>query len=246
MPGINASYLLDILGNENRRRIIRLLADRPAYVTEISEKLNVAPKSVINHLNMLENAGIIKSSLAECRRKYYSISHSARLEISLSPYTYTITMVNTDMLQLIQNEADSENIENYEQKTDKTHIRIMKKICRDLETIREDQKELSRLQKELDIQTDILIHEFIKSASYISGDDLDTDILFRILKHHLSISMLCDCTGESTENIYKRLQNLEKIGVVDKYQNRTQTLWCIKKETEDEQKTNKTDQSGNV
>jgi len=35
-------YLLDILGNENRRNILTLLSYRPCYVTEISEELGVA------------------------------------------------------------------------------------------------------------------------------------------------------------------------------------------------------------
>ncbi|RLM32686.1 ArsR family transcriptional regulator, partial [Haloferax sp. Atlit-109R] len=47
---MDSAVLLDLLGNENRRRILRLLATKPCYVTEISEYLDVSPKAVIDHL----------------------------------------------------------------------------------------------------------------------------------------------------------------------------------------------------
>ena len=36
---MDSADLLDLLGNENRRRILALLARRPYYVTEMSEEL---------------------------------------------------------------------------------------------------------------------------------------------------------------------------------------------------------------
>jgi len=67
---MDEAALLDILGNENRRNILKLLSLRPFYVTEISERLHVAPKAVISHLSMLEQAGIIAFIVDERRRKY--------------------------------------------------------------------------------------------------------------------------------------------------------------------------------
>lgn len=54
---MDSAVLLDLLGNENRRRILRLLSHKPCYVTEISEYLGVSPKAVIDHLRKLEDAG---------------------------------------------------------------------------------------------------------------------------------------------------------------------------------------------
>ena len=83
-----SAVLLDLLGNENRRRILRLLADKPCYVTEISEYLGVSPKAVIDHLRKLEEAGLIESTTDDRRRKYFRISRSLRLEVSVSPYGF--------------------------------------------------------------------------------------------------------------------------------------------------------------
>ncbi len=85
---MDSSQLLDILGNENRRAILELLSHKPCYVTEISEHLGVSPKAVIDHLEMLEQAGLIESTTDDRRRKYFNISRSLRLEVNVSPYFF--------------------------------------------------------------------------------------------------------------------------------------------------------------
>jgi len=85
---MDSSELLDILGNENRRSILRLLSQKPCYVTEISEYIGVSPKAVIDHLEMLDDAGLVESRVDDRRRKYFSITRSLRLEVNVSPYGY--------------------------------------------------------------------------------------------------------------------------------------------------------------
>ncbi|GAB3423111.1 ArsR family transcriptional regulator [Haloparvum alkalitolerans] len=85
---MDSAVLLDLLGNENRRRILRLLSHKPCYVTEISEYLGVSPKAVIDHLRKLEEAGLIESRTDDKRRKYFHISRSLRLEVNVSPHGF--------------------------------------------------------------------------------------------------------------------------------------------------------------
>lgn len=85
---MDSGALLDLLGNENRRRILRLLASKPCYVTEIGEYIGVSPKAVIDHLRRLEEAGLVESSVDERRRKYFRIARNVRLEVSVSPYGF--------------------------------------------------------------------------------------------------------------------------------------------------------------
>jgi ArsR family transcriptional regulator len=85
---MDSAVLLDLLGNENRRRILRLLSQKPCYVTEISEYLGVSPKAVIDHLRKLEEAGLVESHTDDQRRKYFHISRNLRLEVSVSPYGF--------------------------------------------------------------------------------------------------------------------------------------------------------------
>ena len=85
---MDAGALLDLLGNENRRRILRLLSRKPCYVTEISEHLGVSPKAVIDHLRKLEGAGLIESRTDDQRRKYFHIARNVRLEVTVAPYGF--------------------------------------------------------------------------------------------------------------------------------------------------------------
>ncbi|MFB6129344.1 MAG: ArsR family transcriptional regulator [Salinigranum sp.] len=85
---MDSAVLLDLLGNENRRRILRLLSHKPCYVTEISEYLGVSPKAVIDHLRKLEDAGLVESHTDDQRRKYFHISRNLRLEVNVSPYAF--------------------------------------------------------------------------------------------------------------------------------------------------------------
>lgn len=78
------SRLLDILGNRNRRRIIELIRDKPCFVTEISERLTISPKAVIDHLQMLEDAQILAFRHDDKRRKYYYLAHDITIQVHLN------------------------------------------------------------------------------------------------------------------------------------------------------------------
>lgn len=82
--------LLDILGNENRRRILQLLSFRPFYFNEMAKRLDVGPKAVIDHLEMLERAGIVECYQEQGRRKYFRIARKTVLEVALSPHSYGV------------------------------------------------------------------------------------------------------------------------------------------------------------
>ncbi|MDD4255205.1 MAG: ArsR family transcriptional regulator [Methanofollis sp.] len=77
------SRLLDILGNRNRRRIIDLLRLKPCFVTEISDKLMISPKAVIEHLQMMEQEEILSSFHDDRRRKYYCLVREIRVDVRL-------------------------------------------------------------------------------------------------------------------------------------------------------------------
>lgn len=80
-----------VFSNKNRRNILKLLSEKSYHVNEIINVLNVAPKSVINHLNLLEMYGFIQSSQnKENRRKYYTIVKNIHIEILVTPNLYDI------------------------------------------------------------------------------------------------------------------------------------------------------------
>ncbi|NJF25487.1 ArsR family transcriptional regulator [Thermococcus sp. Bubb.Bath] len=84
--------LLDILGNETRRRILILLTRRPYYVSELSQELGVGQKAVLEHLRILKGAGLIEERTEKIPRgrprKYYTIKRGFRMEVMLTPYLF--------------------------------------------------------------------------------------------------------------------------------------------------------------
>lgn len=87
------AQLLDILGNRNRRRIIELLREKPCFVTEISERLMISPKAVIDHLQMLEDASILAFRSDDRRRKYYYLEHDICIQVHLDVQSHDLITV---------------------------------------------------------------------------------------------------------------------------------------------------------
>jgi ArsR family transcriptional regulator len=85
----DADELLDALGCDTRRRILSLLADRPRFVSEISERLDVGRKAIIEHLHRLEDSRLVSSEekrLSQGRpRKYYEIRRELFFNIGITP-----------------------------------------------------------------------------------------------------------------------------------------------------------------
>ncbi|HMA05302.1 MAG TPA: ArsR family transcriptional regulator [Methanomicrobiales archaeon] len=78
------SRILDILGNRNRRRIISLLQQKPCFVTELSERLTLSPKALIEHLALMEQMEILGSYLDDRRRKYYYLTREISVRVSFA------------------------------------------------------------------------------------------------------------------------------------------------------------------
>ena len=52
--------VLKILGNDNRRRILRLLCDEELHINGIAKKLGISPPLVFKHVAVLEKHGFIE------------------------------------------------------------------------------------------------------------------------------------------------------------------------------------------
>src|SRR5579872_6827089 len=85
----NIDVILDVLGNETRRRILRFLADEPRYFIQLSKDLGVSQQAVLKHLEILERYGFVSSfqgdsDFAAPKRKYYQLSRSCMLAIGIT------------------------------------------------------------------------------------------------------------------------------------------------------------------
>ncbi|MHC1586425.1 MAG: ArsR/SmtB family transcription factor [Candidatus Hecatellaceae archaeon] len=88
---MDVGEILDVLGNETRRRILRLLCEGPRYLIQLSRELNVSQQAILKHLAILEKYGFISSyeergELPAPPRKYYVLNRSIMLTVSLAPH----------------------------------------------------------------------------------------------------------------------------------------------------------------
>jgi ArsR family transcriptional regulator len=91
---MSMKVLLDMLGNETRREILLLLSKRPCYVSQVSQELQTGQKAIIEHLELLREAGLLETRFEKIEkgrpRKYYEISDDFILEIKISPDFFTV------------------------------------------------------------------------------------------------------------------------------------------------------------
>lgn len=88
--------ILDILGNDTRRRILTVLSEEPMYFNQLAKEIGIGQQAVIRHLQTLEESGLIeayaeKSKFGAPDRKYYRLNDSFMLTISLSGDDFTVT-----------------------------------------------------------------------------------------------------------------------------------------------------------
>jgi ArsR family transcriptional regulator len=85
----NVDVLLEVLGNDTRRRILQLLADEPRYFIQLSKDLGVSQQAVLKHLEVLERNGFVTSygkdsDFAAPKRKYYELNRSLMIAIGIT------------------------------------------------------------------------------------------------------------------------------------------------------------------
>ncbi len=212
---MDSAELLDLLGNANRRRILRLLAQKPCYVTEISEFLGVSPKAVIDHLRKLEEAGLVESRTDDRRRKYFSIDENLRLEVNVSPYEFgtksaypassAVDMTSCRYLSIEVSSAVPESGDD-----DAT----------DLPELAETLQELEQLENELSLAQRFVqgrlaaVRERIADAIADTNPRLVTELLAALAEDDLETEALSKRIEAPTEVIEEVLEKLESEDVV--------------------------------
>ena len=166
---MESAQLLDILGNENRRKILHLLASRPCYMSEIAERLDVGAKAILGHLLLLEQAGMIEANVDEQRRKYFHITDNLRLEVFVSPYSFEVE-ITTAAFPGPKAPADPEV------------IMSLKSLYGQIQGLIEKRQQL--MQEYQDIQGNITeaMGHYMDAIEDTAQDNIEAEILYALLK----------------------------------------------------------------
>jgi ArsR family transcriptional regulator len=106
----DTNVLLDVLGNETRRKILNLISHEPMYFNQLAKEIRTGQQAILRHVKILEDTGLIKSyaersDLGAPDRKYYRVNSSFNLSISVSNDNFTVR--NEDIEELRYKEADA-------------------------------------------------------------------------------------------------------------------------------------------
>lgn len=214
---MDEAELLDILGNENRRNILKLLSLRPFYVTEISERLHVAPKAVISHLSMLEQAGIIQFFVDERRRKYFHIANNLMVEVSISPFNYDVETLNP-LSRESEVEEFSTPIGDIQLQT-----RSLADTAETLDRLRRANRELMLAQRRVQELMNEVMERGSRKIDAITRDFVEYDILSSLLTGPKSVQELSRGLAIPRDTLLERLYNLEKRARIRRID--AQTYW---------------------
>ena len=196
--------LLDILGNENRRRILQLLSFRPFYFNEMAKRLDVGPKAVIDHLEMLERAGLVECYQDQGRRKYFRIARKTVLEIAVSPHSYGVRAYLSEDAPKVE-DIGSENA---------GPAQNMKLLRDELTLLEEKRRELRRLLSEIESR-EMEIKQIASVAAEAYAEDLlESEILSALLCGNSIASDLAMRLEVPEIVVVDRLQKLEERGAL--------------------------------
>ncbi|MFW9788987.1 MAG: ArsR/SmtB family transcription factor [Candidatus Thorarchaeota archaeon] len=86
------------LGNETRRRILRLLAQGERYPYELSKVLGLTPRGVFKHLEALQEAGLVERQHGESEvgpdRVYYRLNVRFGLSTTILPNAFVVRLTS--------------------------------------------------------------------------------------------------------------------------------------------------------
>lgn len=189
--------LLDILGNENRRRILQLLSFRPFYFNEMAKRLDVGPKAVIDHLEMLERAGLIECYQDRGRRKYFRIVRKTVLEVAVSPHTYGVRAYRSE-----------EATPSTAQKSEDVPIDMVL-LHKELSALEEKRRELRTLMDEVESKEMEVKRLAVNAIQSYAHDQLEAEILAALLSGSTSAKTLAEKMEMPTILVEDRLKRLE-------------------------------------
>lgn len=188
---VEVARLLDILGNRNRRRIIELLRQKPCFVTEISDRLMLSPKAVIEHLQLMEREEILAFRLDERRRKYYFLANDIDVMVRL---------LRQDQISLVMK--------------DNSH-RLRSALAR-LQKMVETREELAESLKNLERDIDQQIKEIISFGHDVLENETQIDLLISLAHCNLTIQELSELVEAPRDAVSDSLERLRKKHIIER------------------------------
>ena len=207
----NFNPILDIIGNNTRRKILSTLAREPMYFNQLAKEIGIGQQAILRHVNALEDIGLIesyavKSNLGAPNRKYYRLNSSFSLTISISQDSFSIE--NHKIEQYRHKESDKFYRE-YDLLTQGDDGETLKGLQANLANIDKEITNLDSRLNDLRALKQLIVHRLHKIAKDNFEEEFERKILHTIMDEApKSISELANKLNEKPPYISKTLNKM--------------------------------------
>jgi ArsR family transcriptional regulator len=209
----NDDMILDIIGNNTRRRILASLAREPMYFNQLAKEIAIGQQAILRHMKTLEDIGLIesygeRSSLGAPDRKYYRLSSSFSLTICLSEDAFSIE--NRKIEQYRHKESDKFYKE-YELLAQDNDVKTLNQLQNNLIGIEKEISNLDSRLNDLRALKQLIVNRLHKLAKDNFEEELERRILHAIIgESPKSISELASKLNEKPSRIRNALNEMNK------------------------------------
>ena len=212
-PVYDDDIILDIIGNNTRRKILATLAREPMYFNQLAKEISIGQQAILRHMKTLEDIGLIesyaeKSNLGAPDRKYYRLNSSFSLTICLSEDAFSI---------------ENHKIEQYRHKESDKFYKEYDLLAQedDGETLNQLQSNLTKIEMEIsnldsrlnDLRAlkQLIVSRLHKIAKDNFEEEFERKILHTIAgESPKSIAELANRLNEKQSNVTKTLHRMNK------------------------------------
>ena len=213
LPVYDDDIILDIIGNNTRRKILATLAQEPMYFNQLAKEISIGQQAILRHMKTLEDIGLIesyaeKSNLGAPDRKYYRLNSSFSLTICLSEDAFSI---------------ENHKIEQYRHKESDKFYKEYDLLAQedDGETLNQLQSNLTKIEMEIsnldsrlnDLRAlkQLIVSRLHKIAKDNFEEEFERKILHTIVgESPKSIAELANRLNEKQSNVTKTLHRMNK------------------------------------
>jgi ArsR family transcriptional regulator len=205
--------ILDIIGNNTRRKILATLSQEPMYFNQLAKEIGIGQQAILRHMKTLEDIGLIesyaeKSNLGAPDRKYYRLNSSFSLTICLSEDAFSIE--NHKIEQYRHKESDRFYKE-YDLLAEEDDVRILNQLQSSLTNIETEISNLDSRLNDLRALKQLIVSRLHKIAKDNFEEEFERKILHTIAgESPKSIAELANRLNEKQSNVTKTLHRMNK------------------------------------
>jgi ArsR family transcriptional regulator len=212
-PVYDDDIILDIIGNNTRRKILATLAREPMYFNQLAKEISIGQQAILRHMKSLEDIGLIesyaeKSNLGAPDRKYYRLNSSFSLTICLSDDAFSIE--NHKIEQYRYKESDK-FYEEYDLLAQEDDGETLNQLQSNLTKIEMEISNLDSRLNDLRALKQLIVSRLHKIAKDNFEEEFERKILHTIAgESPKSVAELANRLNEKQSNVTKTLHRMNK------------------------------------